>query len=39
LVVNGIIEKFDLKRPIYQKTAKYGHFGNSDYPWEKIVSQ
>lgn len=22
----GIIEKLDLKRPIYQKTATYGHF-------------
>lgn len=36
LSVKGIIEKFDLKRPIYQKTARYGHFGNSEYPWEKI---
>ena len=23
----GIIEKLDLKRPIFQKTASYGHFG------------
>jgi len=23
---NGIIEKLDLKKPIYQKTATYGHF-------------
>lgn len=37
LSVKGIVEKFDLKRPIYQKTARYGHFGNNDYPWEKIV--
>ncbi len=36
LSVKGIIEKFDLKRPIYQKTARYGHFGNSEYPWEKV---
>lgn len=36
LSVKGIIEKFDLKRPIYQQTAKYGHFGNNKYPWEKI---
>ena len=36
LSVKGIIDKFDLKRPIYQKTAKYGHFGNENYPWEKI---
>ena len=27
----------DLKRPIYQKTAAYGHFGRDDIdlPWEK----
>ncbi len=37
LSIEGIIKKFDLKRPIYQQTAKYGHFGNSSYPWEKVV--
>lgn len=31
----AIIEKFDLKRPIYGKTASYGHFGREDFPWEK----
>ncbi|MDD4938211.1 MAG: methionine adenosyltransferase [Candidatus Shapirobacteria bacterium] len=36
LSVKGIIEKFDLKRPIYKKTAKYGHFGHEEYPWENI---
>ena len=36
LSVKGIIEKFDLKRPIYKNTAKYGHFGYKEYPWEKI---
>ena len=36
LSVKGIIENFDLRRPIYQRTAKYGHFGNSEYPWEII---
>ena len=34
--VRGIIEALDLARPIYQRTAVYGHFGNPDYPWEKI---
>lgn len=24
----------DLKRPIYQKTACYGHFGRKEFPWE-----
>ena len=33
----GIIKMLDLLRPIYQKTAAYGHFGRSDIdlPWEK----
>jgi S-adenosylmethionine synthetase len=31
----GIIAALDLRRPIYQKTAAYGHFGRSDFPWEK----
>lgn len=31
----GIIRTLDLKRPIYQKTASYGHFGREDFPWEK----
>lgn len=33
----GIIEMLDLKRPIYQKTASYGHFGreDADFPWER----
>jgi S-adenosylmethionine synthetase len=32
----AIIERFDLKRPIYQQTAAYGHFGRNDLdlPWE-----
>lgn len=37
LSVKGIIDKFDLKRPIYGKTARYGHFGYEEYPWEAIV--
>ena len=31
-----IIEKLDLRRPIYQKTASYGHFGRNEFPWEKL---
>ena len=30
-----IIESFDLRRPIYLKTASYGHFGRENFPWEK----
>jgi S-adenosylmethionine synthetase len=37
LTVAGILNKFNLKKPIYQKTASYGHFGNPEYPWEKII--
>lgn len=31
----GIIRTLDLRRPIYQATAAYGHFGRSEFPWEK----
>lgn len=33
----GIIKMLDLRRPIYKKTAAYGHFGRTDIdlPWEK----
>ena len=32
----AIIDKFDLRRPIYAKTASFGHFGRTDIslPWE-----
>ncbi len=37
LTPKGIISCLDLKRPIYQQTAAYGHFGRNDIdlPWEK----
>ena len=31
-----IIDKFNLKNPIYQDTAKNGHFGHSHYAWEQL---
>jgi len=31
----AIIRQFDLKKPIYEKTAYHGHFGRSAFPWEK----
>lgn len=31
----AITEHFDLLRPIYLPTASYGHFGRSEFPWEK----
>lgn len=35
--VKGIIEKLDLRKPIYSQTSSYGHFGNKSFPWEKII--
>ncbi|TAK27794.1 MAG: methionine adenosyltransferase, partial [Nitrosarchaeum sp.] len=34
---SGIISQLDLKRPIYRKTAAYGHFGRNEpeFTWEK----
>jgi S-adenosylmethionine synthetase len=36
LTPKGIIESLNLRRPIYRKTAAYGHFGrnDSDFTWE-----
>ena len=31
----SIIEHLDLRRPIYSKTARNGHFGHEEFPWEK----
>ncbi|MFA7301621.1 MAG: methionine adenosyltransferase [Candidatus Shapirobacteria bacterium] len=36
LSVTGINKGLNLRVPMYQQTAKYGHFGNNNYPWEKI---
>lgn len=33
----AIIERLDLRRPIYLQTAAYGHFGNPDFPWEQVI--
>lgn len=30
-----IIEKLDLREPIYSKTTNYGHFGRDGFSWEK----
>ena len=34
----GMIEKLDLRRPIYRKTAAYGHFGREEpeFTWERL---
>ena len=31
-----IIKDLDLLRPIYSRTASYGHFGRSEFSWEKL---
>ncbi|GMR25290.1 MAG: methionine adenosyltransferase [Ignavibacteria bacterium] len=38
LTPKGIIERLKLRRPIYQKTAAYGHFGREEdgFSWEKL---
>ena len=37
LTPQGIINYFDLRRPIYSKTTNYGHFGKEELPWENII--
>jgi S-adenosylmethionine synthetase len=32
----GILNMLDLLRPIYKKTASYGHFGRDEFSWEKL---
>ena len=38
LTPKGIIESLDLRRPIYRKTAAYGHFGRAEkeFTWEAV---
>ncbi len=31
-----IVKEFDLLKPIYSKTASYGHFGRDEFSWEKL---
>jgi len=35
--VAGIIKGLNLRRPIYLKTAAYGHFGRDKFPWERVI--
>ena len=36
LTPQGIITYHDLLRPIYRRTATYGHYGREDFPWERL---
>lgn len=33
----SIIKELDLRKPIYKKTAVYGHFGREEFSWEKTT--
>ena len=33
---HGIIEHLKLREPVYRNTAAYGHFGRSEFAWEKV---
>lgn len=32
----NILEELNLRKPIYRKTASYGHFGRDTFPWERL---
>lgn len=34
----AIIERLDLRRPLYRQTAAYGHFTKPNLPWEQVVT-
>jgi len=34
----AIIERLNLRRPLYLQTAAYGHFGRPGLPWEEVIS-
>lgn len=36
LTPQGIINHFNLLRPIYRQTATYGHYGRDHFPWEQL---
>jgi S-adenosylmethionine synthetase len=35
LTPNGIIKALDLRKPIYEETARWGHFGHEGFSWEQ----
>jgi S-adenosylmethionine synthetase len=37
LTPQGIIDELQLLRPIYRKTAAYGHYGRAEFPWENTA--
>jgi S-adenosylmethionine synthetase len=39
LSVPQILNRLNLRRPIYLKTASYGHFGRDGFPWEQLIDK
>lgn len=37
LTPKGIIDRLNLRKPIYKQTTNYGHFGKENMPWEEII--
>ena len=35
LTPGGIIKYLDLRKPVFAKTAAYGHFGRQEFKWEQ----
>ena len=33
----GIIDMLQLRKPIFKQTAAYGHFGQHNLPWERVI--
>ena len=38
LTPRGIINTLNLDKPMYRQTSNYGHFGEKDLPWEKLIN-
>lgn len=38
LCPQAIIDRLDLRRPVFQDTAAYGHFGRGEFNWERLDS-
>lgn len=36
LTPNGIIDRLELKKPVFRATASYGHFGRDEFAWEQL---
>jgi len=38
LCPQAIIDRLDLRRPVFKSTAAYGHFGREEFNWERLDS-